>query len=196
MTEQGKYHLAQVKKTPGTGNEKLNTNWYVITGGPGSGKTTTISMLRQKGYKTTIEHARHYIDTQMQTGRTVEEVRRNQLEFQKGVLEMQLQEEAALSPTDTVFLDRALPDALAYYRFCNLPIDQHLIDAIQKINYRKIFILDCLPLVNDYARREDSHEQNRIHQLLIEVYYSLNVPVVHVPVLRPAERVDFILKNL
>ena len=39
------------------------TNWYVITGGPSTGKTTTIDLLQKQGYHTTIEHARHYIDT-------------------------------------------------------------------------------------------------------------------------------------
>ena len=34
-----------------------------------------------------------------------------------GVLEMQIEQEAILDPEDTVFLDRALPDALAYYYF-------------------------------------------------------------------------------
>lgn len=173
-----------------------NTNWYVITGGPGSGKTTTVNHLNNLGYNVTIEHARHYIDTQMQKGKTVDEIRRNQLEFQKGVLDMQLEQEEALSPGDIVFLDRALPDALAYYRFCNLPVDERLVEALKISKYKKIFILECLPIVQDYARREDSTAQKQIHDLLTEVYSSLGVPVIHVPVLEPGKRVEFILMNL
>ena len=30
---------------------------------------------------------------------------------------MQIEQEAELSPSETVFLDRAIPDAMAYYRF-------------------------------------------------------------------------------
>jgi predicted ATPase len=173
-----------------------NTNWYVITGGPGSGKTTTVNVLKSRGYKTTIEHARHYLDTQRQNGRTVEEVRRNQKEFQLGVLTMQIEQENALSPDDMIFLDRAIPDALAYYRFLSLPPDKKLLEALERAVYKKIFILDCLPLVQDYARQEDEAAQKKIHELLTEVYEAMPFPVVHVPVLRVEERVDYILKNL
>ena len=102
------------------------TNWYVITGGPGSGKTTTVNLLKERGYKTTIEHARHYIDTQRITGKSVEEIRNNQKEFQQGVLAMQIAQEQELSLTETVFLDRAIPDALAYYRFLGLSEDEQI----------------------------------------------------------------------
>jgi predicted ATPase len=172
------------------------TNWYVITGGPGSGKTTTINILKARGYKTTIEHARHYLDTQLIKGKTVEEVRSNQQLFQLGVLDMQIDQEASIAPNDLVFLDRAIPDALAYYRFLHLDVDQRLTDALHSVSYKKVFILDCLPLVQDYARREDEAAQKKIHALLVEVYSSLQFPVIRVPVLPPEERVDLLLKNL
>ena len=178
--------------------EKQNktTNWYVITGGPSTGKTTVINLLTEKGYKTTIEHARHYIDTMKEEGRTVEEIRANKRKFQLGVLDMQIEQEAELSPSDTVFLDRAIPDAMAYYRFLKLEYDKILLDAMKEVAYKKIFILDRLPFVNDYARTEDEQAQKLIHQLIIEVYQSLEFPVVFVPVISPDERVEFILKNL
>lgn len=73
-------------------NQKRSTNWYVITGGPSSGKTTTVNLLKEQGYITTFEHARHYLDTQRLKGRTVEETRNKQAEFQLGVLEMQIEQ--------------------------------------------------------------------------------------------------------
>lgn len=192
--ERDKQVLLKLANT--TGSQGRQTNWYVITGGPGSGKTTTINMLRDRGYKTTIEHARHYIDTQRISGRTVEEIRQNQIGFQRGVLEMQIVQESYLSPSEIIFLDRALPDALAYYRFLKLPIDEKLEKVLKKVAYKKIFILDFLPLVNDYARIEDGEAQKKVHLLITEVYESLPFPVVHVPVMPCEERVDFILKSL
>lgn len=172
------------------------TNWYVITGGPSTGKTTVINLLSERGYKTTIEHARHYIDTMKNEGNTVEEIRANKRQFQLGVLDMQIDQEAELSPSDIVFLDRAIPDAMAYYQFLDLEYDQKLLDAVQQASYKKIFILDRLPLVNDYARTEDEQAQKLIHKLIIEVYQSLGFPVVFVPVVSPDKRIEFILKNL
>ncbi|MEJ7827346.1 MAG: ATP-binding protein [Segetibacter sp.] len=177
-------------------NPVKQTNWYVITGGPSSGKTTTVDLLKARGYKTTIEHARHYLDTKRSIGKTIEEVRKNKAVFQLGVLDMQIEQEKLLSPGDVVFLDRAIPDALAYYRFLNLPEDERLLQALNDVSYKKIFILDFLPLVKDYARTEDATAQKNIHAMLTEVYELLPFPVIHVPILKPEERVDFILKNL
>ena len=168
------------------------TNWYVITGGPGSGKTTTVNLLAARGYKTTIEHARHYLDTKRTGGRTVSQLRANQSEFQLGVLMMQIEQEASLPAEDLVFLDRALPDARAYYRFLGLREDPLLSEALNTVDYKGIFILDPLPLVNDYARTEDEAAQLKIHELIVEVYSSLAFPITTVPVMPAENRVDLI----
>lgn len=89
-----------------------------------------------------------------------------------------------------------IPDSLAYYRFLNIPEDKKLQDALSTIFYKKIFILDPLTLVNDYARKEDEEAQKRIHELIIDVYEALPFPLIKVPVLPPDERVNFILENI
>ena len=175
---------------------KSTTNWYVITGGPCSGKTTTVNMLASMGYKTTIEHARHYLDTQYRNGKKMEDIRKDHEQFQAQVLEMQIEQEANLDPDEVIFLDRAIPDALAYYRFLNLDPGKKLLTVIKKINYKKIFILDYLPLVQDYARNEDAAAQKRIHEILIDVYKALPFPVIRVPVMPVEQRINLILVNL
>jgi predicted ATPase len=177
-------------------NKSRETNWYVITGGPSTGKTTTVNILKARGYKTTIELARHYLDTQRGIGKTVKEVRKNQKAFQLSVLQMQIAQEKEISPEDVVFLDRAIPDALAYYRFLDLPEDETLTTALRNVSYKKIFILDRLPFVRDYARTEDEEGQKKIQELITEVYESLPFPIVYVPALEPEARVDFILNYL
>ena len=94
--------------------KEIITNWNVITGGPCTGKTTVIDILSRRGYKTTIEHARHYVDTQRVSGKTVEEIRKNMTEFQFGVLSMQIQQEAELDINEQVFLEK-IKDILDNY---------------------------------------------------------------------------------
>lgn len=172
---------------------RSGTNWCVITGGPSSGKTTTVNLLRDRGYVTTIEHARHYIDTQRVTGKSVEEIRSNQMAFQRGILDMQIEEERGIDPKALVFLDRALPDALAYYRFLGLKPDADYLSLIRPRVYRAVFVLDLLPLAVDYARTEDRAAQVEIHRLLTEVYTELGYRPRAVPPLPPEDRVNFIL---
>lgn len=112
------------------------------------------------------------------------------------MLALQLAQEAALDPDELVFLDRAVPDSLAYYRFLGIEPDPALLGAMERAPYRKVFVMDLLPLAPDYARTEDVPAQRRIHELLLEVYESLPIPVERVPVLPPEERVDHILARL
>lgn len=168
----------------------------MITGGPSSGKTTTVNILKSRGYKTTIEDARHYIDLQRITGRKIEDIRRNKAVFQRTVVDLQVQQEASLDPNELVFLDRAIPDSLAYYRFTGLEPTEKLLAAVAACSYKKVFIMDLLPLDHDYARTEDDLDQLQINELITEVYESMPAPVVRVPVLAAEARADFILANL
>ena len=75
-------------------------------------------------------------------------------------------------------------------------MNEKLMKAVSSVSYRKVFILELLPLVNDYARREDHEQQKKIHDVIIQVYTSLNFPVIRVPPLPATERVKFILERL
>lgn len=81
----------------------MHRNWYVITGGPSSGKSTVIRILKDQGYTTTQEVARHYIDLQRINGRSVDEIRANQRQFQHKVLNLQIDLERRLDPQDLIF---------------------------------------------------------------------------------------------
>ena len=172
------------------------TNWYVITGGPSSGKSTVIRALKDMGYKTTIELARHYIDLQRMNGRSTEEIRANQRQFQHKVLNLQIDLERRLDPKEQIFFDRALPDEVAYYEYFKLEPDEKLVEYLQTASYKKIFIMDLLPLDSDYARTEDREAQIDLHDRIIDVYKKRGEPIVFVPVLPVKERVQFVLDHL
>ena len=62
-------------------NTPEKTNWYVITGGPSTGKSKTIDYLAYLGYLIRPEVARILIDDELSKGKTLEEIREDEINF-------------------------------------------------------------------------------------------------------------------
>lgn len=168
------------------------TNWHVITGGPSAGKTKTLEHLLFRGHKIIPEAARILIDDEMSKGRTLAEIRHDEHEFQKKVLQMKLDAENRLNTQECLFFDRGIADSIAYYRFVGAD-SQPAIEVAQHKRYKTIFLLDQLPFQVDGVRIENESSARRINDLLFEAYSQLDYKVIRVPVMPISERVDFIL---
>src|SRR3989344_2169092 len=171
-------------------------NWYVITGGPSSGKTTLFKLLGGKGYRVIHEQARELIDQELYKGKTLGQIRRDEGKFQKKVLEMKITLEKKLSKEELIFFDRGIPDTLAYCWFHKIPVDKLLKKALKKSSYKKVFLLELIKYYEDYARNESAEESREIEKLLEKTYRGLNMSVIKVPEGTIKERVKFILKNI
>jgi predicted ATPase len=169
--------------------------WYVLTGGPCAGKTTTISELERRGYPVSLEGARVFIEEGMAAGLTLDEIRTDP-EWFENVVRKQYAIEQALPKDKPAFLDRALPDSIAYYRLTGKAVDGILAEVLAKAHYRKVFLLDLVEFKNDEARNETPEQAMLIHGELREAYLGQGFEVVDVPVMSVAERADFILANL
>ena len=132
-----------------------NSNWYVITGGPSSGKTTVLKELAKLGYVVYPEAARVFIDKEMKKGKSLKEIRGNEAEFQRKVLKIKVEVEKTAPKDKIVFFDRAIPDSIAYYQIAGLN-PQEVLRFCPKRKYKKIFFLEQLPFGQDYARIEDN----------------------------------------
>lgn len=170
-------------------------NWYVVTGGPDSGKTTTVEYLSKLGYHTVAEYARLLIDKELAKGKTIEEIRKNRKKFQDNALELKLELEKKTPKDRTVFLDRGVPDTLAYYRFLKLKVPKRLF-VIGKNRYKKVFLLDILTYKKDYARIESKKEAEEIHRQIKKAYKELGYGILRIPVMSVENRVKMILKNI
>jgi len=171
---------------------RVQTNWQVITGAPSCGKTTLIDLLADKGFQTVPEGARLYLEKEIASGRTIEQIRSNETALQCSIKDMQLEIERGLRVNDLLFLDRALPDCLAWYRVFGLNPNAFLRECFH-YRYAAVFMLDRLPLQLDSLRYKDEALQDFTEQWHIRDYSALGYHIVRVPVLPPEERLAFVL---
>jgi predicted ATPase len=170
--------------------------WYVITGPPCCGKTTTVELLAQRGFRVRPEIARAYVDEEISKGRTIQEIRSDMRGFQCEVLRRALVSEEALPRDQLIFFDRGIPDSLAYFMLHRVPLEPY-IKHIRSSKYRRVFYLDLLDeYQTDYARIESSGERDQLAQLLWNAYSDLGFCIERVPALAKLERIDYILAQL
>ncbi len=174
---------------------RVQTNWHVITGAPCSGKTTLIDQLADKGFRTVPETARLYIEKEMARGRTIDEIRENADALERGLIEIQLRFERELRATDVAFLDRAVPDCLAWSRVFGLNPNEILSECFHH-RYACIFVLDRLPIQQDDLRIEEDATAGLLDEWLGRDYSALGYSVVRVPVVSPKDRLALVLERL
>lgn len=174
---------------------RVQTNWHVITGTVSSGKTTLIDQLADRGFQTVPEAGRQYIEREIAKGRKIDEIRENSATLARILKDIMLRNEHGLRLNDAVFLDRAFPDTLAFYRAYGLNPNEILADCFH-YRYASVFLLDRFPVKQDGVRTEDDVTADLIDEWLARDYSALGYVVVKVPVLSIQERLAFILERL
>jgi predicted ATPase len=171
------------------------TDWCVITGAPCSGKTSVVRELQRRGHRIVDEVARSFIDAELAKGRSLKEIKADVLSFERDILKRKLDIETTLPADELVFLDRAVPDSIAYFLLEGLdPVEPLMKGRI--FRYRRIFLFDRLLIEHDRVRSENDAMAARIDSLLENAYRSLEYDVLRIPVLPVAQRTDYILRHL
>ncbi len=171
------------------------TNWHVITGAPCSGKTTIIECLSKQGYQVVTEVARAYIDSCLAKGQTLEKIKSDPMAFEHRILMEKARIERSLATNELVFLDRAVPDSIAYYQLEGLVVDEPLAYS-RRVNYKKVFLFHRLSFEKDSVRIEDQLMAARIEKLLTKCYAQLGYDLIHVPVMSITRRIEFVLQHV
>jgi predicted ATPase len=172
-------------------------NWYVITGGPSTGKTTLLEVLAAKGYSVVPEAARLIIDEDLAQGLTIEEIRADEKAFQERTLTRKADIESHIGSQALHFFDRGMHDTIAYLRYYELPIEPWVAELVDQATYRRIFVLEPLPTyTTDYARTEDAGFTQAITGLFCEAYQAGGLDVLRVPATSIEDRVNFVLDRV
>jgi predicted ATPase len=173
----------------------IQTKWHVITGASSSGKTTMIDLLAGSGFQTIPEPGRQYFERELAKGWTIADIREDRAALTHHIYGLWLKLHSGLRASEVAFLDRGLPDSLAFYRFAGMNPNQILLDCFQH-RYASVFMLNRLPYQQDGIRAGDDASAAYFESWMLRDYTALGYDVVRVPVLVPEERLAFILERL
>lgn len=179
---------------------KENTNFYVITGGPGAGKTTLIEELKRRNYEVVPEIARELIKEQiMHNGKALPWENQNlykEIMFDRSVRSFEKIEKKA-NKENPVFFDRGLLDTICYAELIDSEINDRMKSCAKNLRYNKnVFLLPPWKEIyeNDSERKQDWEEAVLTFKKMSETYKIYDYKVIEVPKVSVSERADFILK--
>jgi len=171
--------------------------FFVLTGGPGSGKTTLIEALKARGHPTTDEAGRGVIREQERGGGDglpwVDRERFAELMFEWELRSYR----QALRREGQVFFDRGLPDTLGYLRLEGLQPSLRLEEEALRLRYNcRVFVAPPWKAIYgpDEHRRQSWDVAVRTHDVMCDTYSELGYELLELPRVGVKRRVEFLVE--
>ncbi|MBY6142006.1 AAA family ATPase [Leisingera daeponensis] len=172
---------------------------FVVTGGPGSGKSSLIDALRCRGIETMPKAGRAIIRDQVQSGGTALPWEDRAM-FAELMLTRDLQSwQEASALEGPVMMDRGIADVFGYLTLCGLPIPAHIEAAAKAYRYnRKVFIAPYWDAIfgQDAERKQNQEEAKATGKVMAETYARFGYELVELPQVTVEERADFVMDCL
>lgn len=176
-----------------------NPNLFVITGGPGAGKTTVLLELERRGFRYAPEVARQIIQEQVRNGGKALPWDDREL-YTRLMLERSVhsykEHTPALGPT---FCDRGIPDTLGYARLIGLADDEAIRRACDQYRYAPcVFVAPPWEEIygTDSERKQDFEEAERTCAVVAQIYQECGYELVELPRVAAEDRAEFIVWRL
>ncbi len=171
----------------------------VITGGPGSGKTTLINHLEEEGYICIHEISREVILEAQKEG--IEQLfLENPMLFSEKLLEGRLKQfqDTSSHKASFVFYDRGMPDVTAYMDYLDTHYPKKFSNTCDSNRYDLVFLLPPWESIyeQDNERYESFEQAERLYQFLLDGYKKYDYKVVEVPTGTIEDRTAYMLEHL
>lgn len=171
---------------------------FLISGGPGSGKSTLIQALQQMHCCCVEEASRKIIR---------EEVAKhsnclpwvNLSCFASKVLDQMICDYKKTEKNKITFFDRGIPDIIAYLKVGNEEVAESYALAMAQYPYASpVFLAPPWEAiyVNDSERWQSYEEAVVLHGLIKETYLSQGYHIIELPKVSVQERIHFLLENI
>ena len=146
---------------------------YIITGGPGTGKSSIIQELKKRGVQCYDEVARSVIIEELNAGSNALP-NKDVLAFTRKVVNKMQVNLMNCNYHSLAIFDRGLPDSAGYLRYANITIPKYLVHAIKDAPYsRTVFIA---PFCQEIYKLDDesieSHDVAKNILCAIEATYN------------------------
>lgn len=171
----------------------------VITGGPGTGKSSLINELISQNYFCMPEISRKVTLDARKNG--IEQLfLKEPLLFSQLLLEGREQQflRAERESTNIVFFDRGIPDVHGYMNYIGVDYPDVYLEKSLKYRYTTIFMTPPWQEIylSDNERYESYEQSLAIHNHLTKTYNELEYSILNVPIGSIKERVQFILNSV
>jgi predicted ATPase len=173
--------------------------FFVVTGGPGSGKSTLIEALAQAGFGWSVEAGRGIIQDQVAIGGRALPWTDPAL-FAEMMLAWEMRSyRIAQEQTGAIFFDRGVPDVAGYLRLMKLPVPKYLEQAVESFRYHsRVFIAPPWEEIfqQDRERKQDFAEAVRTFESLATTYTGYGYELVELPRASVEVRARFVLQSV
>tara|TARA_R110002051_G_scaffold3333_1_gene18022 strand:- start:24300 stop:24836 length:537 start_codon:yes stop_codon:yes gene_type:complete len=171
----------------------------LLIGGPSTGKSTLLKELQNLGYPCLEEVSREVIKKAQNQG--IEQLFLTEpLLFSELLLRARIVqfEEASQDTSEVVFIDRGIPDTVAYMDFINQAYTVEFTKACHFYIYDAVYVLPPWEAIHttDEERYEDFAHAQKLQKALIKTYKKYGYKPVEVPIGPVKERAQFLLDHL
>ncbi|SIT77231.1 AAA family ATPase [Pontibaca methylaminivorans] len=177
----------------------MSDRFFVVTGGPGAGKTSLIEELARRGFHTIPESGRAIIQDEMRRGGSALPWA-DRTAFAERMLQRDLDAyRTAQTRTGPVIFDRGVPDILGYLTLCRLPVPPQLAAAAETARYnRRVFLAPYWDdiFTQDAERKQSRAEAEATCAAMRATYAALGYDIMELPRADTARRADIVAAHL